>query len=119
MFFYMMDLKPRDIKTLSIFPVRKGQRQDTKFILLGASKPKSYVLFIDQTTLLPGILFCCMGLSSINVIANLQRNLILDSNLPKLGRGAISNNDSQKNLFYIVELKTGREETFDMKKTGK
>lgn len=46
MILHMMELKPQILKALSTFTARKGQRWDTKFILLESSKLKSHVLFI-------------------------------------------------------------------------
>ena len=50
--------KPEILTAVSSFTARKEQRQNTKFILLESSKPKSHTLFISFYTALPsGILF--------------------------------------------------------------
>ena len=61
-----------------------------------------------------------MGLTSIDISASQQRNLILDPSLPKLGGEPSQGTALEKACcMFPEEFRTGRQETFDMKKASR
>ena len=110
--------KPKMLTAVASFTARKELWQNTKFILLESSKPKSHSLFISFYTALPsGILFCGMSLRSIHISTSQERTLILD---PKLDGDPFQGVTLEKACcIFTEEFRTGGQEISDMKKANR